>query len=137
MREIKLDGYRMAARIDNGRAQLLMRNELDWTVHLSITLRSLAHWRMGRLGLVALLSAMRCSSRWFRTSPAFNSMVTIRRTGGRSAGPSFALLFDLQNTDDAAGQDDARESRRIVDHHDVKGIAVIGSGQGTKPQSWG
>src|SRR3984957_17467159 len=29
--EIKLDGYRMAARIDNGRAQLLTRTGLDWT----------------------------------------------------------------------------------------------------------
>ena len=27
----KLDGYRMAARIDNGRAQLLTRTGLDWT----------------------------------------------------------------------------------------------------------
>ena len=29
--EIKLDGLRMAARIDNGRAQLLTRTGLDWT----------------------------------------------------------------------------------------------------------
>jgi bifunctional non-homologous end joining protein LigD len=29
--EIKLDGYRMAARIDNGRVQLLTRTGLDWT----------------------------------------------------------------------------------------------------------
>jgi DNA ligase D-like protein (predicted ligase) len=29
--EIKLDGYRMAARVDNGRAQLLTRTGLDWT----------------------------------------------------------------------------------------------------------
>src|SRR5580704_4089810 len=29
--EIKLDGYRMAARIENGRAQLLTRTGLDWT----------------------------------------------------------------------------------------------------------
>jgi hypothetical protein len=29
--EIKLDGYRMAVRIDNGRAQLLTRTGLDWT----------------------------------------------------------------------------------------------------------
>jgi hypothetical protein len=28
--EIKLDGYRMAARLDNGRVQLLTRNGLDW-----------------------------------------------------------------------------------------------------------
>ena len=31
MHEIKLDGYRMAARIDNGVAQLLTRTGLDWT----------------------------------------------------------------------------------------------------------
>jgi ATP-dependent DNA ligase len=29
--QIKLDGYRMAARIDNGRVQLLTRTGLDWT----------------------------------------------------------------------------------------------------------
>lgn len=29
--EIELDGFRMAARIDNGRAQLLTRTGLDWT----------------------------------------------------------------------------------------------------------
>jgi ATP-dependent DNA ligase len=29
--EIKLDGYRMAARIDNGRVQLLTRTGLDWS----------------------------------------------------------------------------------------------------------
>ena len=31
LHEIKLDGYRMAARIDNGHAQLLTRTGLDWT----------------------------------------------------------------------------------------------------------
>jgi ATP-dependent DNA ligase len=31
LHEIKLDGYRMAARIDNGLAQLLTRTGLDWT----------------------------------------------------------------------------------------------------------
>jgi ATP-dependent DNA ligase len=29
--EIKLEGFRMAARIDNGRAQLLTRTGLDWS----------------------------------------------------------------------------------------------------------
>src|SRR6476660_169557 len=29
--EIKLDGFRMAARIDNGRVQMLTRTGLDWT----------------------------------------------------------------------------------------------------------
>jgi DNA ligase D-like protein (predicted ligase) len=32
LHEIKLDGYRMAARIENGRVQLLTRTGLDWTV---------------------------------------------------------------------------------------------------------
>ena len=31
LHEIKLDGFRMAARIDHGRAQLLTRNGLDWS----------------------------------------------------------------------------------------------------------
>jgi ATP-dependent DNA ligase len=31
LHEIKLDGYRMAARIDNGHVQLLTRTGLDWT----------------------------------------------------------------------------------------------------------
>jgi ATP-dependent DNA ligase len=31
LHEIKLDGYRMAARIDKGRVQLLTRTGLDWT----------------------------------------------------------------------------------------------------------
>src|SRR5271154_295458 len=31
LHEIKLDGYRMAARIDNVRVQLLTRTGLDWT----------------------------------------------------------------------------------------------------------
>ena len=31
LHEIKLDGYRMAARIDDGRVQLLTRTGLDWT----------------------------------------------------------------------------------------------------------
>src|SRR5712675_804915 len=31
LHEIKLDGFRMAARIDHGRAQLLTRTGLDWS----------------------------------------------------------------------------------------------------------
>jgi hypothetical protein len=53
---------------------------------------------------------------------------TANKRSLRSAFP-FAPLFDLQNPDDSAGQQDTRESRRIVDHHDVEGIAVSGSGR--------
>jgi DNA ligase D-like protein (predicted ligase) len=41
--EIKLDGYRMAARIDNGRVQLLTRTGLDWTAKYSSVVAALAN----------------------------------------------------------------------------------------------
>src|ERR1700683_1791782 len=40
--EIKLDGYRMAARIDNGRVQLLTRTGLDWTAKYPSAVAALA-----------------------------------------------------------------------------------------------
>ena len=43
MHEIKLDGYRMAARIDNGRVQLLTRTGLDWTDKYPIAIAALAN----------------------------------------------------------------------------------------------
>ena len=41
--EIKLDGYRMAARIDNGRVQLLTRTGLDWTAKYPSAIAGLAN----------------------------------------------------------------------------------------------
>jgi DNA ligase D-like protein (predicted ligase) len=41
--EIKLDGYRMAARIDNGRVQLLTRTGLDWTGKYPSAIAALAN----------------------------------------------------------------------------------------------
>src|SRR6204780_4319702 len=41
--EIKLDGFRMAARIDNGRAQLLTRTGLDWTAKYPSAAAALAN----------------------------------------------------------------------------------------------
>ena len=43
LHEIKLDGYRMAARIDNGRAQLLTRTGLDWTEKYPSAVAALAN----------------------------------------------------------------------------------------------
>jgi bifunctional non-homologous end joining protein LigD len=40
--EIKLDGFRMAARIDNGRVQLLTRTGLDWTAKYPAAAAALA-----------------------------------------------------------------------------------------------
>jgi ATP-dependent DNA ligase len=41
--EIKLDGYRMAARLDNGRVQLLTRTGLDWTAKYPSAVAALAN----------------------------------------------------------------------------------------------
>jgi DNA ligase D-like protein (predicted ligase) len=43
LHEIKLDGYRMAARIDNGRVQLLTRTGLDWTGKYPSAIAALAN----------------------------------------------------------------------------------------------
>jgi ATP-dependent DNA ligase len=43
LHEIKLDGYRMAARIDNGRVQLLTRTGLDWTGKYPSAIEALAN----------------------------------------------------------------------------------------------
>src|SRR3984885_8424224 len=43
LHEIKLDGYRMAARIDHGRVQLLTRTGLDWTGKYPTTIAGLAN----------------------------------------------------------------------------------------------
>jgi bifunctional non-homologous end joining protein LigD len=43
LHEIKLDGYRMAARIGNGRAQLLTRTGLDWTAKYPSAAAALAN----------------------------------------------------------------------------------------------
>jgi bifunctional non-homologous end joining protein LigD len=44
--EIKLDGFRMAARIDNGRVQLLTRTGLDWTNKYPSAIAALANVRV-------------------------------------------------------------------------------------------
>ena len=43
LHEIKLDGYRMAARIDNGRVQLLTRTGLDWADKYPSAIAALAN----------------------------------------------------------------------------------------------
>jgi bifunctional non-homologous end joining protein LigD len=43
LHEIKLDGFRMAARIDQGRAQLLTRTGLDWTDKYPSVIAALAN----------------------------------------------------------------------------------------------
>jgi bifunctional non-homologous end joining protein LigD len=43
LHEVKLDGFRMAARIDNGRVQLLTRTGLDWTDKYPSAIAALAN----------------------------------------------------------------------------------------------
>jgi bifunctional non-homologous end joining protein LigD len=43
LHEIKLDGFRMAARLDHGRVQLLTRTGLDWTDKYPRTITALAN----------------------------------------------------------------------------------------------
>jgi ATP-dependent DNA ligase len=43
LHEIKLDGFRMAARIDHGRAQLLTRTGLDWSDKYPSVIAALAN----------------------------------------------------------------------------------------------
>ena len=45
LHEIKLDGFRMAARIDHGRVQLLTRTGLDWSDKYPSTIAALANVR--------------------------------------------------------------------------------------------
>jgi ATP-dependent DNA ligase len=44
--EIKLDGYRMAARIESGRVKLLTRSGLDWTAKYPTTAAEFAELKV-------------------------------------------------------------------------------------------
>src|SRR3984893_3123070 len=48
LHEIKYDGYRMHARIDRGRVQLLTRTGLDWSAKYSATLEALRALNVGQ-----------------------------------------------------------------------------------------
>ena len=58
LHEIKLDGYRMAARIDNGRAQLLTAPG-DWTAKYPSAIAALAN-RLPRHGFCLPLNEREC-----------------------------------------------------------------------------
>jgi ATP-dependent DNA ligase len=47
LHEIKYDGYRMHARLDRGRVQLLTRTGLDWSRRYPRTIEMLAPWSAG------------------------------------------------------------------------------------------
>src|SRR5258708_22612355 len=62
LHEIKLDGYRMAARIDDGRAQLLTRTGLDWTDKYPSPAMALANLNVNTAYLDGQLSAVDATS---------------------------------------------------------------------------
>ena len=68
LHEIKLDGFRMAARIDNGRVQLLTRTGLDWSDKYPSAVAALANLNVK----TAYLDGELCGLGWaanFRPHP--------------------------------------------------------------------
>jgi bifunctional non-homologous end joining protein LigD len=78
--EIKLDGYRMAARIEDGRVNLLTRSGLDWTAKYPVPAAAFAKLKVttAYLGAALWRRARRCDL-------AAGQPVTLKRiddTGG-------------------------------------------------------
>jgi ATP dependent DNA ligase domain len=83
--EIKLDGYRMAARIDNGQAQLLTRTGLDWTAKYPSVVAALS-----RLGVkTAYIDGELCGvSRVRRTRVCAKNKTGTRKNYGQARAAS-------------------------------------------------
>ena len=106
LHEIKLDGYRTAARIEGGKVRLLTRTGLDWTARLrpiatalaSLPIKGAYRPRKGSLFSVALIASLRsqCSSPYpgflahALTTPtqAANDFAAIRSASSRAASVS-------------------------------------------------
>jgi bifunctional non-homologous end joining protein LigD len=89
--EIKLDGYRMAARIANGRVQLLTRSGLDWTDKYPSTAAALAKLKVKSAYLDGELCGVRPDG-----VTAFELMQQASDSGG--AGLTY-FAFDLLEFD--------------------------------------
>ena len=83
--EIKLDGFRMAARIDNGRAQLLTRTGVDWTEKYPSIIAALANVR-AKTAYNFTLALLRLRRRINPTERG------ITRSQERLVGPKSALV---------------------------------------------
>jgi bifunctional non-homologous end joining protein LigD len=62
--EIKLDYFRMAARVDNGRVQLLTRTGLDWTDKYPSAIAALANVNVTASSSIPAVWARGCPSRF-------------------------------------------------------------------------
>jgi bifunctional non-homologous end joining protein LigD len=91
--EIKLDGYRMAARIDNGAVKLLTRSGLDWTAKYPATADALAKLKVRSAYLDGELCAVRPDG-----VTSFELMQQASDRGG--AGLTY-FVFDLLEIDGA------------------------------------
>jgi DNA ligase D-like protein (predicted ligase) len=86
--ELKYDGYRMHARIDAGRVQLLTRTGLDWTAKYASTADALRQLPIERAYIDGELCAVRPDG-----TTSF-SLMQAATDAGSAAGPVF-FAFDL------------------------------------------
>lgn len=92
--EIKLDGYRIHARVDRGRVQLLTRNGLDWTERYRAKEQSLGKLPVDRAYLDGELCAVRPDG-----TTSFAAMQAATDSG--RSGELMFFLFDLLQLDGA------------------------------------
>ena len=87
LHEIKLDGYRMLGRLDNGEVQLLTRTGLDWTSKYPAIAEALAELPVTTAYLDGELCGVLSDGR-----TAFN---LVQNAADRSSGSLVFFLFDL------------------------------------------
>jgi bifunctional non-homologous end joining protein LigD len=91
LHELKLDGYRMHARFDAGRVQILTRRGLDWTEKYPAIAQAIAELPARNAYLDGELCGVLPDGR-----TAFNLIQNATDTGG---GPLVFFLFDLLHLD--------------------------------------
>ena len=81
LHEIKYDGYRMHARIDGGKIQLLTRTGLDWSHRYKRTIEALRSLKVKSAYLDGELCALNADG-----LPVFSRLPAAKRSGRGSAG---------------------------------------------------
>lgn len=85
--EVKFDGYRMAARIDRGKVQLLTRSGLDWTARYPQTAKALAKLPVATAYLDGELCGMR--------TDGVTSFELMQQSSDGGGGALVYFAFDL------------------------------------------
>jgi bifunctional non-homologous end joining protein LigD len=92
LHEIKLDGYRLQARLDRGRVQLRTRNGLDWTSKFQVLTKDLA--------LLPVKTAIIDGEVVVEDRNGVSSFIELKLELSRTRGDRFVLyLFDLLHLD--------------------------------------